>query len=77
MNNTFGTYNIHGIEYFNIKTKKWEYSTIKDLKLIALIGRSNGNDIGHWQSGHCLKIVFGKEQEEANENITEIFNNIF
>jgi hypothetical protein len=72
--NTFGTYNIHGIEYFNIKTNKWEYSTIKDLKLIALIG-SNGNDIGQWQSGHCLKIILGKEQEDADKNITEIFNN--
>ena len=68
----FGTSKIHGIEFFNCKSNNWEYVKIKDLKIIAILGTNSDVDMGRWNSGHCISIIFGREQQLIFNDITDI-----
>ena len=68
----FGTSKIQGIEFFNGKSNSWEYTKIKDIKIIAILGTNSGVDMGRWNSGHCVSVIFGQEQQKSFNNITDI-----
>ena len=71
----YGKSNIHGIEYFSHKSNKWKYSNIKDLKALTILGYNpKCNDLGRWNTGHNLSIIFGQEQKEVYEDIIYIFS---
>jgi len=69
----FGSAKIHGIEYWNLKTKKWQYTTIKDLRLLTILGCHKDVDLGRWNTGHNLSIIFGQDQKEAYEDLCSMF----
>ena len=71
---SFGTLGIHSLEYFHPGEKKWKTSTIKDLKVISVIGTQPASEqwTDRWNSGHCFCIVFGKAQKAAHDEICDL-----
>jgi hypothetical protein len=69
----FGKFKICGIKYFHFKSKKWKYTTIKDLKVLTVLGYNSGTDLKQWNTGHNLSLIFGQKQKKAFNDICLLF----